>query len=1076
MSERPSLDPEREPGLLATAIRRPVTVVSSVMMAVFFGVLALMTLPIQLTPDISLPTITVTTRWPGASPLEVETEILEEQEEVLKRVTGLDRMESNALSNQGEITLEFQVGTDIDDALLRVNNQLSQVPSYPESVDEPVVSTANTGGPPLAVLIVRHQDPGHEVGQYRTWIEEEIVPQIERIDGIASVVAFGGRETEVHVTFDTRALAAQKLTVPEVAARLRTQLRNASAGDVRVGKRRIIVRTQVTAAEAPEFGDLVLKVGSDGAPVHLRDVAHVSRGLRKAENLAISDDRDAIAMLPQREAGSNVLEVTEELRQAVAELQESSFAPEGLKLEIVSDQTGYINGALDKVRVNLLIGAVLATIVLFAFLRSLVAAAIVALAIPVCAVGTALAMAVLGRTVNVVSLAGVTFAVGMVVDNSIVALENIDTWRRRVSDAREAALRGIREVWGAILASTATTVVVFLPIISWEGEVGELLRDVAYAIATAVTLSLGVSLLVIPSLAARYLKSEVGEPGDSSSPESEGIAPSTPRKRPGLGERFAARYRRLIQWAGSVSDRVRSFVVGVAGHPVRATAIVAASVIGAILIAIALLPKMEYLPTGNRNLIFGLVLPPPGYSIEELRATGFQNQQVMMSHTGRVVEGVPAVERSFFAGDPSILFIGAVAEDPTQVRKLRDYMQALHSRIPGSIGFAQQAALFARGIGEGRAIDLEIRGNDLGQMVGLGRVLFGQLSQAIPGASIRPIPVLDEGAPEFHLVPRRSEAERLGYTPGDVALIADAYIDGAILGEYGVEGQRKVDFVLRSNDENFLLDPSRIAGSPVATPGGEVVPFGALADVRTRLGPTAIQRIERSRAVTLQLTPPDVLPLESAMEKVRATIVRAEESGLVPSGVSLQLGGSAGQLSIAQRQFGEILLVALVISYLLLAGLFENFLAPIVVLVTIPLAAAGGVVALWLVNALGVEQPLDLMTALGFLILIGVVVNNAILIVDGAIARLREGSSLTDAAAEAVRARVRPILMTTLTSLAGLLPMVLSTGDGSELYRGVGTIVLGGLTLATALSLFVVPSLFVLLWRLRSAVSPIRSA
>jgi HAE1 family hydrophobic/amphiphilic exporter-1 len=309
---------------------------------------------------------------------------------------------------------------------------------------------------------------------------------------------------------------------------------------------------------------------------------------------------------------------------------------------------------------------------------------------------------------------------------------------------------------------------------------------------------------------------------------------------------------------------------------------------------------------------------------------------------------------------------------------------------------------------------------------------------------------------------------RVGFLPSDVALIADAYVDGTKLGEFGEEGQPKLDVVLRNagfDAESF--DDQRLLDEPVALPSGALAPFGTLARVDTELGPTVIQHIERSRSITLQLTPPDAMPFETALDRVKAHVDEQTKAGVIPPSVDLALGGSAGKLSEAQAQFQWILVVAFIILFLLLAGLYEDFLAPVVILATLPLAAAGGVLGLALANAFLAPQPLDLMSALGFLILFGVVVNNAILIVDGAITRLREGEELRDATSQAVRSRIRPIFMSTLTSLAGLLPMVLTEGSGSELYRGVGTITLGGLSVSTVLTLLVTPALFVLVWRVR---------
>lgn len=1033
-----------EPGLLATAIRRPVSVTSLVILVVLFGVFAALRLPLQLTPDVTIPTISVSTRWPGASPLEVESEIIEQQEQVLKRVQGLVRMESTARSNQGEITMEFEVGSDLDQALVRVSNQLSQVPSYPQAADEPVVSTSNSTGPPLAVLLVRHPE-GKSVAAYRTWVIEEILPRIERVRGVSSIFMRGGQDTEVHVDFDGAALAARNLTVAQVAERVRRELSNSSAGDLDVGKRRLLVRTMTAPKRPKDLEEMVIASAADGTPVMLGDVAHVELGLRRATDFAIGDDREAIAILPRREAGSNVLEVTEELKSVVARLQKDYFAPEGLTLEVVDDQSGYILGALSQVQRNLLLGGILAMLTLLVFLRSLRASALVSLSIPVCVLGTALGMALFGRSVNVVSLAGVTFAVGMVIDNSIVVLEAIDTWRKRAKSAGEAALKGVREVWGAVLASTLTTAAVFLPILTWEGEVGELLRDVAYAMTISVALSLAVSVLVIPSLAARWLS----------------VKPNGGTELPNAFIRLATRVR----------DGVTAQVAAIAQSRALGLTVVVSAVAGSVLVAGALLPKMEYLPQGNRNLVFGVVLPPPGYAVDELVRIGMKNQAVMMKHTGQAVGDVPAIRRSFFVGDASQLFIGGVAEDPDRVLEMRDFMRRLHAQIPGAIGFASQASLFGRGIGTGRAVEVELSGSDLGALIGFGRQLFGEFRSVVPGAQVRPVPLLDLGAPELRLSPKRVEAAALGLAPADVALIADAYVDGAIVGEYGREGERKVDVVLRANGQTGIKDEVSLASAPVAVPGGQVVPLGTLAEVETALGPTVIQRIERRRSVVLQVTPPDDVPIETAIDAISQKLDGMREEGRFPTGVDVALGGSAGRLTQAQQQFGVILLIALLISYLLLASLFEDFVSPIVVLVSVPLAAAGGIVLLRIVDRTLTPQPLDLMTALGFLILIGVVVNNAILIVDGALSRLRDGDPLDTAVADAVRRRIRPIFMSTFTSIAGLAPMVVLSGDGSELYRGVGAIVLGGLGLSTVLSLYVVPSFFTLLWRLRAAAA-----
>lgn len=1024
-------------GLIAIAIRRPVTVLVGVILVMLFGVMALTALPIQLTPDVSIPTLTVTTRWPGAAPQEIEREILEEQEEVLKSVQGLQRMVSDASSDQGTVTLEFDVGTDIAEALVRVTNRLAQVPSYPEAARQPVVTTANSAGPPLAVILVQARD-GSDVGHYRTWFEDTLLPQLERIDGVAAARFFGGRDTEIVVSFDPHALAARRVSVDHLARAIRGELRDISAGDLDMGKRRYVVRTLAAPREIPDLEDLVLSVDADGMPVRLGDVASVSMGLAKRTAYVMGDTHESLALLFDREVGSNVLEVTREIKEVVEHLNVAYLDELGLHARVASDQTGYIESALALVRDNLVLGGVLAAGVLVIFLRSVPAAGVVATAIPVCVIGTALGMSLLGRSINVVSLAGLAFAVGMVVDNAIVVLENIDTWRRRGEPSDRAAWFATQEVWGAIFASTITTVAVFVPIIGWQDEVGELLRDVAVAMSVAVVLSLVVSVLVIPSFAAQVLRPVHG---DDAPTVGAGVLAIADRARAQVGE--------VVRW--------------MCGSMWRAVPVAGGFLALSTVIAVGLLPPMEYLPNGNRNQLFGVLVPPPGYSVEEMMRIGDGFQQQLAD----LPDDVPAVERSFFVARAAQAFMGATAEDPAQIGGLVRFYQQMQRQVPGAFGFAGQAGLFGREVGSSRAIEVEILGPRLESLVDVGGRMMGMARQAMPDAQIRPIPSLDLGGPELRLVPERREATRHGFSGDQIGNVVDALVDGWRVGEFGLEGSPQVDVVVRPRDGG-VTDPRALLSAPVATPLGAVVPLSTLARLHEDVGPTTIRRIERTRAITLQVSPSDQQPLEDAMAVLQRDVIdvlRAE--GALPPDVRVQLAGTADKLTLAKAQMGGTLLLAVVISFLLMAALFEDFLAPVAILVSVPMAAAGGIGALRAVDLFLGPQPLDMMTAMGFVILIGVVVNNPILIVDGALTRMREGAALADALGDAVARRVRPIFMSTLTSLAGLLPLVLFPGSGSELYRGVGAVVLGGLAFSTALTLVAAPAVFAVLWRLR---------
>ncbi|MCY1058110.1 efflux RND transporter permease subunit [Nannocystis sp. SCPEA4] len=1034
-------------GLLHAAIAHPVAVMVAVILVVLAGLASLIDLPIQLTPEVSTPEISVTTAWPGASPAEVETELLEEQEEALEGVIGLLRMESEAKPGQARIRLIFEVGTELEVARLRVANAMSEVDVHPAGARQPVIATAGTVGQPISIVII-HGREGQAVAGHRHWVERNVLPRFRRIPGVAAVELTGGGDQVVYIDFDLAALAARDLSIATVAARVKAVLVDASAGDVTLGKRRLLVRTPLAPERVEDFAALVIG-GAPSAelrPIVLGDVATVRAGLREPTGVAMAGTSPAMGLVMFAEAGANVLAVSREIRALVDGLARERVAAEGLHIEVFDDQVDYIERALDLVTENLLMGGALAIVVLWLFLRSAGAAGLIGLSIPICVCGTALGMASFGRSVNVVSLAGTTFAVGMVVDNSIVVLESIEVWRGRCDSMVEAARRGVEEVWGALVMNTATTAVVFVPVVLWRGEVGELLRDIAVAISASVAVSLLVSNLVLPSLAAWWLRAR---PERDRTPG--------PAASPGVRSLLTGQIRWLTQTATRSVGLLVLFMAAAVAVVVR-------------------LPAMEYLPSGDRNLVFGIVVPPPGYSVAELEAMGASVQAEVVAHEGVDLGGVPAIRRSFFVGDANEVLCGASTVDDTRAGELADFYRRALAEVPDANSFATQASLFASRLGDGRAVEIDLRGPDLDVLRASSEALLAALSERVPAAQARAIPSLDPGAPELWVAPRPERCASMGVGMAELALAVDAIVDGAVIGEWGPTGEAKLEVVLRARssgeplvggEASSNMRVEQLGAAPLAGPRGEPVSLSALADITVELGPTQIRRIEGARAITLQVTPPPELPLERAMQQIQGTVSELSADGRIPASVDVAIAGTAGKLAQAKGQLTHVLGVALLISYLLLAALFGNFFAPVAVLVTIPLAGAGGVAGLLVLDRFGGGQGLDVMTAIGFLILIGVVVNNAILIVEGALARLAAGLDLVTATTEAVGARTRPILMTSLTSLVALLPMVLVPGAGAELYRGVGAIVLGGLAVSTALCLHVVPCVFVTLWRVR---------
>ncbi|MFQ5775950.1 MAG: efflux RND transporter permease subunit, partial [Kiloniellaceae bacterium] len=587
--------------LIRLSIDRPIAVIAAVLMVVMFGLVALRTIPIQLSPDVNRPVITVTTLWPGAAPAEIEREILNRQEEEMSGLEGLHEITGRAEQGRSRLTLEFDVGTNMDRALLLVSNRLDRVSGYPDEAEEPALDTAGSEDNPIAWFIVNrakgNERPIHEFGDF---VEDVVKDRIERVPGVSRVNVFGGSEREIQITVEPQLLARYGLTLSEVVRTLRAANASVSAGDVEEGKRRYVVRTEAELNTLETIRNVVLRSYEDPrsgglARVTVGDVADVAYGYKKPTATIRLLGVPSIAFNALRETGANVIEVMEGIGRAVADLNASVMPNAGLTLRQVYDETVYINSAIDLVKQNIWIGGSLAVAVLLLFLRSARATLVISIAIPVSVVGAFVAMAALGRSINVISLAGLAFAVGMVVDAAIVVLENIYRHRELGRPAKEAAFFGAKQVWGAVLVSALTTVMVFIPILVMQLEVGQLFRDIAVAISVSVLLSLVVSITVIPALSRRIF--DVGKNHRGHQRLARVSVPGLDH----LARGFVAAIMGFIRLV--VRSRVMAFGV--------VAAVTAAASVG----AWKYLPKLEYLPEGNRNLVFGIIIPPPGYNL-----------------------------------------------------------------------------------------------------------------------------------------------------------------------------------------------------------------------------------------------------------------------------------------------------------------------------------------------------------------------------------------------------------------------------------------------------------------------------
>ncbi len=1019
--------------LIKYSLEKPVSVTVGVILLLVFGIIGFNKLPVQLTPDVEIPQITVKTIWGGATPYEIEKEVIEQQEEVLKGLQGLTKMESSSYNSYGEITLSFELSTSLDEALLRVSNKINEVGAYPENVNRPIIESAGANASPVIWMMLKPlADNPESINHYRSYFEDNIRQHIERVKGVGSLFIFGGTLSELHITLDMDKMASRNITINQVINGIRNANQTNSAGVLGIGRKNYRIRTMGQFQKPEDALDVV--IFDDGIKrVYLREVADVSNNYAKEDLAVLHNGEPVVVIGVRKEPGSNVLEMSNKLEREVEHINKTILAEQGLYIDWVYDQRPYINTAIDLVKRNVAIGGLLAICVLLIFLRSIRSTLTTAVAIPISAIGTFIFLWITGRNLNVVSLAGISFAVGMLVDNSIVVLENIDRHRKKGKPIYNAACDGTKEVWGAILASTATTVAVFLPIIFMQEEAGQLFRDIAIAITFSILISLFVSVSVIPTLMYHLYKG-------SKSKEKNRLQKSV------VGPFFT----RIIM---VLSDLCLKNIF------TRLTTVISFTTL-AIGIIFMLLPSAEYLPQGNKNLILNILIPPPGYSVEKMKSLGkFIHEESEPYYNEDGKDGIPMIKDMFFVGADRFTLFGGISTHETRASEMIPLFNRIMGAIPGVFGVSIQAGIFESGIGKGRTVDVNIAGENIDQIVAAGRDLFGTISAKIPSSQVRPIPSLETSYPEIQIVPNKERLAASGMTERDLGVYIDILMDGRKIDEYRPEGSKQKDLVLTGNTTAFS-SPENILKGVIVNGQGSLVRIKDMAELVYSQGMPQINHLERKRTITLQVTPPGNLPLQSAMDIITSEVLAPLKAGGQLEGVDVTIGGNADKLTEARNALQWNLLLALLITYLLMAALFENFLYPLIIMFSIPLAAAGGFMGLQAVNLFIAPQGFDVLAMLGFIILVGTVVNNAILIVHQSLNNVRyNGFQGVDGISDAVRTRIRPIFMSATTSVLGMLPLVLSTGSGSELYRGLGSILLGGLAFSTLFTLFVIPAL-----------------
>jgi multidrug efflux pump subunit AcrB len=1002
--------------LTRSALGNPVAVIVAVLLVVLFGVISLLRMPVQMIPNVERPLIEISTTWRAAAPEEVEAEIVEPQEDALRGLPGLELMESSASQGRGSITLTFDVNTSLERSLIEVMNRLNRVPSYPVDVDQPVVYAGRGRfGSAIAWFAIRPL-PGNDrdIASYQDFVEEVVQSRIERVAGVANSDLYGGRNREVRISFDPYRAAALGIDVPTLA-RMTGGNTDVSGGFKDVGRRQYTIRFS-GKYDLEQLSDIVL-AWRDGQPVHLHDVADVTVEMRDARGSLNQNGGASLAMNAQPEQNVNVLEVMTELKAVVEELNDGVLKRAGLQMSQDYDETLYITDSINMLRNNLLLGVLLATAVLWWFLRRWRATLMVALAIPVSLLVTFIALNATGRTINIISLAGLAFAVGMVLDSAIVVLENIVRLRESGKPSDEAALEGASQVWGALVASTATTVAIFLPIVFLRDIAGQLFADLALAIAIAVIAALFIAITVIPTAANSWLRN---------------VHLTDPH----------------THWW----DRGTALIMRSTSSRKRRNGIIAGLTLAAIGLTVTLLPETDYLPEGRQNFIFGFILPPPGVSVpaSETEFVNIVNARMVEHLEGK---REPRLESYFLGMFGNSGFMGARTADREDVAAMVETLNRdVLGGFPDTIAFASRASLFGR-LGGGRSIDVNIQSRDIESLLGAAVAGMSAVAEAIPGARTRPVPGVELAQPELRLIPEERRIAEVGWDRQTVARVVRALGDGLYVGDY-FDGEQRLDMILRATTWDT---PEELLALPIATPDGTTRPLGEFITLERTAGPDQVRRVDRRRTITLVVTPPPDMALGTVIDTIREQVDPVIRDHLPEDG-DISYRGTADDKDRAIANMARSLALAIVILYLLMSALFQSFRDSLLVIVALPMAMVGGVVTLRITGLL-TFQPMDLLTMIGFITLMGLVVNNAILLVAQTRSAERAGMHRMAAVEQAVRFRLRPILMSTLTSLFGMLPLLLMPGAGTELYRGLAAVIVGGLAVSTLFTLVLLPAL-----------------
>ena len=1249
-----------------------------------FGFISSQKIPYQLLPQITKPTISIYTSWAGASLYQVEKEIIEVQEKHLKNLTHLQSIVSTSRDGMGIINLEFSLQADMKSAFLQVSSKLEEISGYPENVQKPIIKATGEIIPISIYLFAKGVDSSGVnrasvlIEKQKDFINGEILPLYERIDGVGEVIISGGVSTQAHIYLNAQQLAYNNITIEEIISAIKTQNRNISAGNIDFDQRNYRLQTIGEYRSLNEVLNTIIKV-QNGKVTRLKDTARIeiTHEKKTSHNIHNNDETISIQIRPTAEA--NILELTQKVEDLTNFLNAEILPKSKLKIEWGRDQRGFILNAISQLKSSITLGMLLAILVLWLFLRNITSLFIIALVIALSIIGTFISLHLFNRTLNIISLAGISFAISMVIDSGIVMLESIlrNQNKNRAknppnnttnaqnyipNNELESTSKGIKEVLGALFASSITTIGIFVPILYLQDESGQLFADIGIATSSAIVIAFFVCVFILPSFLIKHTNKDDKEKSDFTTPPNlanprytkqyfdSNYTPTNPLKSPikalintcknlctiskkailskipqnlttikntittktlqiySATQKFTQKFRQkytqkyiihiqkytktlakicqnstqnlikstkqtittslqlfknlctksniffkekcslktrkmlhskilitniatrtnaFLKFANQQKKRFYAWILecGIYAHSnimrllffcVQSPKSRFISIFSFLSITIGFsflaFPKSDYMPKGEQNFIIAYLNPPPGLSLNEkqyianaifthispfLRVNGYTKelqkdcekqakktkkiaQHLLQDSTQNLAQNIsqnPALDnatqcvpviKDFFVSVGNSVYFYLVAEEPKEAKNLIDFGRNIISQIPNVSGVVLRQEIFS--IAGGSSVDINISGGDLGRLAQAALQTQDMIHEKFPNLNVRIVPSLAENNRELNLYPNPYSLSTNGLDVASFGNIVEVITEGKNLGSVrlantdvldGLNAGDYIELVLKGSEAEQNRSPEDILYAQIYAPSGHILMLGSLSEVKNELGVARIRHFEQKRNILLILNPTNTTkapPLEELLESIKSSVIKPLSAEF--SDLDISLSGSANKLSKLKAELAFGFGLAVVVTYLILSALYGSFFYPFFIILSVPLATSGGLLGLFVVDKLIAPQNLDVLTMLGFIILVGSVVNNAILIIYQARINYNDYQmSWWDSVFDSTSTRLSPIFMSMLTSVLALLPLVVWAGAGSEVYRGLGAVLIGGLMVGGGISIFLIPAL-----------------